>query len=274
MQLVKIDENNRKYFEHILFDGETEAHELGVQIGIVDENIPAGAVSMVFDLPFCYITSIYVIPEKRRQGLGRKLLEVCERFAEDVGALRIDVNYTIDAPGLNDLLVGLDYISRKEQKVYEFTTEELLSSDFVAQCKKQKDMGAMFMPYDSMSDEEKTKLYKSLMKEGVEFSDSRYKSFDGKLSGVAMDKNGEIYSALICTSDGDRVNVNLLQGFKDSTKGVIAVLLGFLFMLKKDGKTVVTMLPVNDSVFRLIKRIAGDMEPRTVTESVYSYKVL
>jgi ribosomal protein S18 acetylase RimI-like enzyme len=61
----------------------------------------------------CYLAELYVVPEKRGQGIGRKLMAAVLDAARARGATHIDLNTSEDDRGARALYESLGFTNRE-----------------------------------------------------------------------------------------------------------------------------------------------------------------
>ena len=60
-----------------------------------------------------YLEELYVVPERRGQGLGRALLEAAMEYARERGAARIDLNTSVDDVAARMLYEAVGFTNRE-----------------------------------------------------------------------------------------------------------------------------------------------------------------
>jgi ribosomal protein S18 acetylase RimI-like enzyme len=60
-----------------------------------------------------YLEELYVVPERRGQGLGRALLEAAMDHARELGATRIDLNTSVDDVAARALYESAGFTNRE-----------------------------------------------------------------------------------------------------------------------------------------------------------------
>ena len=60
-----------------------------------------------------YLEELYVVPERRGQGLGRALLEAAMEYARERGAARIDLNTSVDDVAARALYESAGFTNRE-----------------------------------------------------------------------------------------------------------------------------------------------------------------
>lgn len=69
--------------------------------------------------PLWILYDLYVIPEARRQGVGRALLERARRFGTETGAVRLELSTAIDNGPAQALYESLGWVRDTEFTFYE-----------------------------------------------------------------------------------------------------------------------------------------------------------
>ena len=127
MQITRITKENEKFFGPFLTRGALYASPNLIRLGVIEDNRAAGALSAVMHDAHIDITSLYVLPEFRRQGFGSALVDALESASRYRGIETISAEFLEDddSTAFFDHL-GYDLFSRFEQ--YSFTLGELMRS--------------------------------------------------------------------------------------------------------------------------------------------------
>ena len=83
-----------------------------------------GVTSTLVD-PWCgYIKNLYVVPERRRQGWARRLLEHAERWLASRGVSRVELDCTVGNEGARGLYESVGYRTCRYRMVKSCGGEE------------------------------------------------------------------------------------------------------------------------------------------------------
>jgi ribosomal protein S18 acetylase RimI-like enzyme len=69
--------------------------------------------SFYVDAAECYLAELYVVPDKRGQGIGRELMDAVMATARDRGATHIDLNTSEDDVAARALYESLGFTNRE-----------------------------------------------------------------------------------------------------------------------------------------------------------------
>ena len=68
-----------------------------------------GAIMLLFEGPFCRVLSIATMPDRRRQGLGMRMMEAAEAEARKRGCTRVRLEVSTQNYGAIEFYRGLGY---------------------------------------------------------------------------------------------------------------------------------------------------------------------
>ena len=94
-----------------------------------DEGEAAGGVAVRIDENRLLILSLYVVPQLRRQGIGRELMNQLEEFAYGMGFAGITIYFPEEADGsLEAFLKAQGFAPDEEASLMEISLEELMGN--------------------------------------------------------------------------------------------------------------------------------------------------
>ena len=128
MQITKITTVNKKAFESFLPKNDSLIIQPQIRIGVTDgKGNAVGALCAVTDQFYTEIVSIYVLPDKRRQGYGRAMFNTLTRLIKDSRSETLTAEFLDD--GSNSYFfrtMGFEMFESKIQ--YSFSLKEFLRS--------------------------------------------------------------------------------------------------------------------------------------------------
>ena len=109
----------------------------GFVLGLLSDGYPAGAIALDIRESTAYITSLYIRPEYRRQGLGTELIyEACTELAFFEGVYSMDARFAVnekDGAGLREFFeeIGFDLSPDGEHGAYSFSLKDAVESEII-----------------------------------------------------------------------------------------------------------------------------------------------
>lgn len=128
MEITKITKDNERAFLPFCARGAAKGAPDLIRIGAVMDNRAQGALSARINDGIADITSLYILPEARRQGFGKALTGKLEEFMADSECDTICAAYQ-ESTDLDLFFDSLGYVLFPGEEVYYFTLGELMRSE-------------------------------------------------------------------------------------------------------------------------------------------------
>lgn len=267
MQITRITEVNEEFFQPFLPDAaDYERPELLRLGAVTDDNEVAGALAAVIDFEVIEIMSIYVLPEYRRQGYGRELVNTVISLAEQA-----EGSYSaISASFAEDLTVrafwaalGFDIFG--DMSMYQIRFGEIMRSEKCRKILLKGDTKGV-RQISSLDDTEKRILDNYLTERSMPVTGY----YDPDWSTVVFTE-GEISSAMLIKPSMGRINV---LWFGMDSKDIKEPLKHMATYIRKieadpsyDGTTPIVFPADNDSLLDVVETFTGSKSHITMTES-------
>ncbi|GEM_PF-3544793 len=239
MELTRIGQKNWGSFSSVVYDAYSQNSSDVLRIGAIEGDKVCGAISLSYFLSEgqAFIDSLYVVPEYRRQGIGKALVEEAERLAGE-RANTIEAEFYGDSQELKDFFATRGYACIDGEPIYDYDVKKLMSSKQYANYCKKRLSGVRAFRFKDMTSAQKNRVFNLLRERGERNTESNTAGFSHDLS-VSVFRTDDMRlprACLIATEGGDKVNIAQLYGSgRNNPKFILAAIFGFTEALKIHG---------------------------------------
>lgn len=202
MEITRITRDNERFFQPFCARSAAKGAPDLIRIGAVDGDMAKGALSARIEDGIVDITSLYILPDNRRQGFGKALAGKLEEFMEGNSCDAICAAF----PESDDLSLFFDsmgYALFPGTDIFYFTVGEFIRSRIWEKCIKGK-KSAKLKQVSEISPKERKSL-----DTGMGFYD-----YDPEWSTVCFE-DGKCTSSLLAINTSDSVSIAWVNSDRD-----------------------------------------------------------
>ncbi len=228
MQLVPINEKNEKQFKRVLFEPMSKGEGERLRIGFMEgDDILGGAVLDETD-ETVRLESIYIVPDRRRQGYGKafiyQLLEACAKR----GSLFLTVGFRYSKEELRQFFLACGFILTEDSVIYSFRPVRTVQNKKAAEL-LFKDKKKRARSFDVMTGDERARVMNYLSGMGYSGEIISKQSFSKDLSSCVFGKDGKVQAFMLVAAYDNEMVVELAASAGESKT---ALLLTFRHLLE------------------------------------------
>ena len=228
MQLVAINDKNEKQFRRVLFEPMSMGDGDRLRVGFIEGNDPLGAAVLDKNDETVRLESIYITPERRRQGYGKafiyQLLDACAKR----GSLFLTVSFPYSREELRRFFLACGFILTGDSVIYSFrpvmTVQNKKASELLFKDNKKRARS-----FDSMTWDERGRVVKYLSGMGFSVDIINKPSFSKDLSSCVFNMDGKVQAFMLVAAYGNEMVVELAASAGESKT---ALLLTFRHLLE------------------------------------------
>lgn len=232
MKTTLIIEKNYDPFQKLLFDGLAAGEQNVIRIGAIENGEAVGALSAQVADGRIQILSLYVIQSRRRQGAAHNMLEMLIRIMQKNSFSICSCDYPSDVEGLTEFFDNEDYQISNRDLFYRIKVKNLISIPTIRTLASSRTKRYQYFRFDDLSKLNQNNVMKILQEKNYETRFFRESFFDGKLSGVVMDRESELRNCILVSSNRECVFIELLLSLLDTDEmdpvALMTLLKGFL----------------------------------------------
>ena len=246
----------------------------GQYLRLEDEN--EAAVTFLRNGRTALLLSIFVPGDARRNGIATGLLETAEAKLYEMGVRRLEADFLETSSDIKGFLENNGFKLSKGAPVVTIDAAELLSSDVTAKLLRRDIRCASFSALDELNMTEWDSLLGLLEKLGIPLRQKEVARFSQTMSGVAIDRRGELRAVVLCSEIKDSLHIEFLASAgKKSGEYILCALQGAIMELMVSGGSVaysnITALVLHDGVRGLAGYLLKD-EPEVIDTCIFAYK--
>ncbi len=226
-------------------------------LSALDEGGLCGIAVYTMAVPDSYLDYIYVLPEKRRQGVGRFLVEKFIDKAEQMGVGNLLVSFGGEAEG-RGFFEGMGFYLSEGAESFSFSTADLKDLDRVRLISRKR-IPDRLKAFDRLGPIELKSVKKYLTDNNSRIEDVSGPDFSTKYSSVVFDRKGNPRSCMLCSRNQERIILDMILAGRGAELSII-LLLGHLCrsLLAEEEKLTVYFTATNPKVAELAGAILGD----------------
>ena len=218
--ITTIGRRNIKAFQGIL--PQVPAGDDVFRFGLIDNGSPVAAVELNNSEGICEITSIFVVPQKRRKQYGRACIMAAERVAKQNKMVAIRASYCTDKE-ISDFFSFCGFVVEDGDAMIEVSknafVESKKTSGFL-----DRSVPSSVRSLSALNKKEVRSLEKMLENNGYETFISKVPYCLQDLSKVHMSKEGNVDACFLADGQEDSLFITLML----NTSGRESVLLGMM----------------------------------------------
>lgn len=223
MTITRIDKTNRAFFDAFLFEAAERTGPNILRLGVIDDGAACGAAAYELRGATAQLTSIFVIPDSRRRGAGRALLEAFYSLVQGTDVSSLSVTYIPEPQdGLNDFFAAMGFACFDGSPAYTVSYAEAKRSDRLQTYLAKADTTGRILSFTEFSGVQTHEFNRILRTYGATFPEVAVGSFSRELS-CAFSRKGEITAALLCAECGERLNIDFLFSRANSAGPTLAL---------------------------------------------------
>ncbi len=238
MRILPIDRENLALFEAMLLmpDGAYGGAEM--PLGIYEEfgqgEVPAGtAIISIRDESILYLDSLYISPEYRGRGLGRRVVLKLLSYARERGCLFIGACFPSDRQDIGDFLSSCGFLFSEEPPVFEFLVKDVSLVEHLKTV-DDSDTEVACVAVGSLTIPERQEFLSFLEGIGYPIESLGREAFLPDLSFACFERREDphggaskkyrIQAVILCSKPDERIMIDLLSS-KGGRQGEILLLL-------------------------------------------------
>ena len=274
MNYTIVDFVNFKKFISVIPDS-LASDDMGISlVAYEDDGSICGGVSLSFDSEEYNIDWLYVIPEKRRQGVGRGLVFEVIKLVRFSGIAPVRIQYdATQKNGIHDFIQALEIdgfppsVTFSHDR-YTVSVGNFLDSDFIRTLKKRKRP----MGYDidfllNMDKNVKKEAYSLAMDHFNILDEKQFENSCEKLLCLAVRGSGKLLSLSLAQRLPSKA-LKLSYLYADDPKALLCMLLEFASTIVNfDREETIYFDTVTDESSHLAKKLFPDAIPEKIYEA-------
>lgn len=224
MTITRIDKTNEAFFNALLFEAAERTGPNILRLGVIDGGAACGAAAFELSGTTAQLTSIFVVPDSRRRGAGRALLEAFFSLARGTDVSSLSVTYL---PEPQDSLTGffdaMGFACFAGSPAYAVSYAEAKRSDRLQTYLAKADTTGRILSFAEFSGTQRREFDRILHTFGAALPEIAVGSFSQELSCAFFCRTGEITASLLCAECGERLNIDFLFSRANSAGPTLAL---------------------------------------------------
>ncbi len=206
------------------------------------------------------ILSFYVPEDKRKNGIGKAMLDEIEQVAISQDKKKIECDYRSDLAPFSAMLKNSGYEILDGKTMVSVNTKDLINSTGVKKSLRVKLREIESTCFSEMMPYQIDEVRDFLKRIHIDFNEERLEKFDDQLSCVVYNKDYKIRAVLLTTVLEKEILVDLLVGLsKRNPEHVLAVcqefVKGILENNMAETHSKIVVLAIREEVTALFKRL-------------------
>ena len=240
MDFTVIDKDNFKIFSPIIFDAFTDDSKEVLRIGAVEDNNIIGTMSISYQtaMDTAILDSLYVLPEYRKKGKGKEMLNKAEELVKKhVNCL--EAEYPESSKGLEALFKSGEYACIDGDPIYVYDIDKLLSNKKFTSLLKQEIKSVDTFTFKDLSGAQKKRMFELFREDGERNTEAGTRGLSEDLSVAVYDDNEYRIpkACLLATTFEDSITIAQLEGSGiDNPKYITAAIFAFANAVKEKKK--------------------------------------
>ena len=250
-------------------------------IGAIEEEMAVGAGRFSGAEDVLVVDSIFVLPDHRRMGIGRSMLEAVEETASSSGASSVWVGYA-GSEEADSFLRSMGFALHEDCGFYKVPVTDIVESkmakDIFLKMKETDDDKLRICSFEKLSSSQLNSIKNRLVEMGLADVDGMISSLSNPANSIAVFKDAahkEISAVMLLDVIGDYVTIKYLANLGGIPKDLVYILKLFWGMLisRKLTDKMISFCTAESEIKRIIAKFVGG-EVRPTGNMMVAYKQL